>query len=81
MTASFSPKRYAKLLTEYLPSVVETEDDNVKALKLVESLMKKGAKCSTEEKGLELLVTLVADFEEKNSGWGNRQILPWHCVG
>lgn len=72
MAASYNPQRYAKLLTEYLPGVIETEDDNEKALELLGRLMKKGEDRSPEEERvLNLLATLIEDFEEKTYPMGS----------
>lgn len=49
-----------------IPSVIKTEADNDRAILIVEKLLAKGARLSSEEKTLlELLGQLVADFEEK----------------
>ncbi len=45
---------------------IETENDNAKALEFVGRLMKKGAGRSPEETSLlDLIVTLIEDFEDK----------------
>lgn len=67
MTAVYNPKRYAKLLSETLPGVIETEEENEKALETVNQLMTKGeGNLSPEEMRLfRLLVRLIEDFEDK----------------
>ena len=67
MTANYDPKAYAKLLVEYLPGVIQTEEENEKALAIVLHLMKKGERGRSPEESrlLELLATLIEGFEEK----------------
>jgi HTH-type transcriptional regulator/antitoxin HigA len=58
---------YGKLLTKFLPGVIETEEENERALEIVNQLMNKGEdQLSPEEtKFFRLLVRLIEDFEEK----------------
>lgn len=67
MVSKYDPNAYANLLVEYLPGVIQTEAENEKALAIVLQLMKKGERGRSPEESrlLELLVTLVEDFEEK----------------
>jgi len=66
MTANYNPHMYANLLAEYLPGVIQTEDENERAIEFAGRLMKKGDKRSPEESRLlDLIVTLIEDFEEK----------------
>jgi HTH-type transcriptional regulator/antitoxin HigA len=59
--------KYGKLLARTLPVVIETEEENEHFLSEVEKLIDKGEKRSPEEdKLLELMTTLVEDFEEKH---------------
>lgn len=59
--------KYGQLLAETLPSIIETEKENERAVEVVERLMKKGeGNLSPEEDSLfRLLVHLIEDFEEK----------------
>ena len=60
------PARYRRLLSQTMPVVIETEEENARMLSVVERLMKKGENLSLEEeKLLKLLTTLIQDFEEK----------------
>lgn len=60
-------RKYAKLLSRTLPGVIETEEENEHFLGEVEKLIDKGEKRSPEEdKLLELMTTLIEDFEEKH---------------
>jgi HTH-type transcriptional regulator / antitoxin HigA len=66
MTANaISPRRYAKLLAEALPAVIETEAENERMLAIAESLIDKGeAKTVEELRLLKLIVRLIEDFED-----------------
>jgi HTH-type transcriptional regulator/antitoxin HigA len=49
-----------------MPVVIETEDENLRMLAIVEKLMKKGEDLSAEEeKLLKLLARLIEDFEQR----------------
>lgn len=69
-TGKMSAKRidstkYAQLLTQTLPLVIETEEENEHFLAIINSMM--GKELSLEEKVLfNLLVTLVEKFEEEH---------------
>lgn len=66
MKTSFDPRAYANLLVEYLPASIETEEENERLIEAAGRLMKKGKDRTPEEaKLLNLLVTLIEDFEEK----------------
>ncbi len=60
-------RRYGRLLAQFTPKVLETEDENEEALAVVESLMSRGeADLDTEEQALlDLLGTLIEQFEKK----------------
>ena len=60
-------KRYGRLLARAVPKVIKTEEENERALAVVESLMEKGERTMTPEEDalLELLTELIHDFEEK----------------
>jgi len=61
-----NPTKYGKLLSKTLPTVIKTEEENDRAILLVEQLLEKGNKLSPEENALlDLLWGLIADFEEK----------------
>ncbi|HXG66836.1 MAG TPA: transcriptional regulator [Blastocatellia bacterium] len=63
--SAIDPKRYAKLLAEALPAVIETEEENERLLAIVDKMM--GKKLSPEEAKLfDLLVHLIQEFEEKH---------------
>lgn len=60
------PKKYGFLLSQTLPAVIETEEQNEQYLAIVEKLMRKGENLSPEEETLlKLLVHLISDFEQR----------------
>jgi len=60
------PTRYKRLLSQTMPVLIETEEENERMLKVIEKLMDKGEGLSPEEeKLLKLLTRLVEDFEER----------------
>jgi len=66
MTANYDPRKYATLLVDYLPGVIQTEDENDKAVEFAGRLIRKGPRRSPEEtRLLDLIVALIEDFEEK----------------
>jgi HTH-type transcriptional regulator / antitoxin HigA len=73
MTTEYDPKKYGELLLDTLPGVIETEEENEKALAIVDRVMSKGDdKISPEEyRLLDLLVKLIEDFEDKAYPMGN----------
>jgi HTH-type transcriptional regulator/antitoxin HigA len=60
-------KRYGRLLARAVPKVIKTEEENERALAIVESLMTKGEGNLTPEEDalLELLTDLIQEFEEQ----------------
>ncbi len=65
LTGAIDEKRYAKLLVKATPRVIRTEDENDRALAMVESLMEKGEGNLTPEESelLDLLTNLIRDYE------------------
>ncbi len=60
------PARYKRLLSQTMPVIIETEEENERMLRVIEKLMDKGENLSPEEeKLLKLLSRLVEDFEER----------------
>jgi HTH-type transcriptional regulator / antitoxin HigA len=64
MTRTFNPESYGKLLAEYQPKTITTEEENEQALKLAQSLEYRPNRTPEEDVLLELLVTLIDKFEE-----------------
>jgi len=67
LTATIDEKRYARLLAKAVPRVIRTEEENERAIAIVESLMEKGERNMTPEEGelLDLLTNLIRDYEAK----------------
>ncbi len=64
-------KRYGRLLAKALPAVIRTEQENERTLRQIEALMDKGDDRTPEEdRLLELLARLAADFEAANYDLG-----------
>jgi HTH-type transcriptional regulator/antitoxin HigA len=59
-------QKYGKLLARTLPAVIETETENEHFLTEIEKLIDKDQRSAEEDKLLDLMTTLVEDFEEKN---------------
>ena len=74
MTTKYDPRAYADLLVEAMPGVIRNEKENERALAFVERLMKKGedALSPEETRLLDLLVTLIEDFEEEAYPMGDK---------
>lgn len=64
---TLNAKTYGRLLLQFAPVVIETEEENERALAAIERLLEKGeANLGPEEdKLLALLVRLVEDFESR----------------
>jgi len=60
-------QRYSRLVAKARPMIINTEEENNRMLVIVEQLIKKNDKLTKEEgKLLELLGSLISDFEEKH---------------
>jgi HTH-type transcriptional regulator / antitoxin HigA len=64
MTRTFNPESYGKLLAEYQPKTITTEEENEEAIKLAQNLEHRPNRTPEEDILLELLVTLIEKFEE-----------------
>jgi HTH-type transcriptional regulator/antitoxin HigA len=66
-TTTLNARRYAKLLAEALPKVIETDEENEAALARVDELLFSGRTASAEERALaNLLVVLIEAFEKEH---------------
>ena len=67
LAQTIDAKRYARLLAKAAPRVIKTEQENDRALAMVESLMEKGERNMTPEESelLDLLTNLIRDYEAK----------------
>lgn len=62
----FNPRRYGKLLAETAPTIIRTERENRRLIKVLNKLMKKGASRTPEETELaKLLGHLIQEFEQR----------------
>lgn len=64
MTRTFNPESYGKLLAEYQPKTITTEEENEQAIARALTLEHRPNRTPEEEILLELLVTLIEKFEE-----------------
>lgn len=71
MTLTTNPEAYGKLLTQYLPKVITNEVENERALNIAETLSNKSDLTPEEEQLLDLLVTLIENFESKEYSFDN----------
>jgi HTH-type transcriptional regulator / antitoxin HigA len=65
LTESIDLKRYGRLLAKALPRIITTEEENERALAIVESMLQKGERNMTPEQDalLDLLTNLIRDYE------------------
>ena len=71
MKTRFDPRAYGGLLKELLPASIGSEKENERLIEAAGRLMKKGKERSPEEtRLLDLLVTLIEDFEERTYPMG-----------
>ncbi|MBA2335930.1 MAG: helix-turn-helix domain-containing protein [Blastocatellia bacterium] len=60
-----NPQKYGRLLSKTLPTIIKSEEENDRAILIVEKLLATEKKLSSEETVLlELLGRLITDFEE-----------------
>lgn len=71
MTLTINPETYGKLLTQYLPKVITNKAENERALDIAETLSNKSDLTPEEEQLLDLLVTLIENFESKQYTFEN----------
>ena len=63
MTLTFNPEVYKELLSRHLPKAIKTEEENEKALAVVEELMHRNNRTPEEDELYELLIFLIEKFE------------------
>ncbi|MBV9388213.1 MAG: hypothetical protein JOZ78_17470 [Chroococcidiopsidaceae cyanobacterium CP_BM_ER_R8_30] len=66
MTLTFDKNVYGSLLVEFQPKVISTEEENERALQVVEKLMAIKNRTLEQNTLLELLVTLIEKFEDEH---------------
>ncbi len=67
MTTNYDPKKYGELLIDVSPGAIETEEENERALAIIDKLMRKDedALSPEEDRLLRMLAVLVEDFENR----------------
>jgi HTH-type transcriptional regulator / antitoxin HigA len=73
MSTNYDPRAYGNLLVEYLPGVIQTEAENERAIEFAGRLIKKGDgnRSPEEDRLLDLITTLIEDFEERTYPMGH----------
>lgn len=66
MTLTFDSEVYSKLLSQYQPRVIKTEEENEHFLAVVEDILSRSNLTPEEKTLLELLVRLIEDFENQH---------------
>ena len=66
MTLTINNKVYGELLSQYQPKIITTEEENERAIALVESLAHNSDLTPEEEQIVELLITLIEKFEAEH---------------
>jgi HTH-type transcriptional regulator / antitoxin HigA len=70
MTLTFSREKYGALLADTQPQLITTEEENDRALSIVEALLAKEDLSIEEDRILDLLVELIEKFEKGNYSLG-----------
>jgi HTH-type transcriptional regulator/antitoxin HigA len=65
MTLTFNPENYRQLLVKYQPKLIKTEEENERALAIVEELMHSPNRSPEENELYELLIALIEKFERE----------------
>jgi HTH-type transcriptional regulator/antitoxin HigA len=65
MTLTFNRDKYTQLLIQYQPKLIRTEEENERALAIVEELMHRPNRSPEENELYELLITLIEKFEQE----------------
>ncbi|MEW6492100.1 MAG: transcriptional regulator [Cyanobacteriota bacterium] len=65
MTLTFNSEKYSQLLVRYQPKLIKTEEENERALSIVEELMHSPNRSPEENELYELLITLIEKFERE----------------
>lgn len=71
MTLTINPESYAKLLAQYQPKVITTDEENDAAIALAEELDHRIDRTLEENALLELLIVLIERFEDEHYPMGN----------
>ena len=74
MTLTFNPDKYSQLLVRYQPKLIRTEEENERALAIVEELMHRPNRSPEENELYELLITLIEKFQREFYSSGKASI-------
>lgn len=66
MTLTLNPESYGRLLAQYQPKVITTEEENDAAIALAEELDHRSKRTPEEDALLDLLATLIEKFEQEH---------------
>ncbi|VEP17949.1 conserved hypothetical protein [Hyella patelloides LEGE 07179] len=66
MTLIFNSEKYKEILLNYQPKIIRTEEENEKALTVVEELMNRQNRTPEEDEFYELLIVLIEKFEQEH---------------
>jgi HTH-type transcriptional regulator/antitoxin HigA len=66
MTLTLDRDTYGSLLAEYLPKVIENDEENERAITLAEALSHRENRSLEETTLLKLLLTLIEKYEQEN---------------
>src|ERR1700730_18226893 len=77
MSTEISREKYAQLLVDRLPRVIDSKEDHAKVMADVQALMVRGDGLGPEERALlQLMVLLIQDYESKCLGIDEQSITP-----
>ncbi|MEA5506853.1 transcriptional regulator [Halotia wernerae UHCC 0503] len=65
MTLTFNSDKYKELLSQYQPKLIRNEEENAKALDIVEELMHLPNRSPEQNELYELLIILIEKFEQE----------------
>lgn len=65
MALTFNSDKYRELLIKYQPKLIRTEEENERALAIVEELMHRPNRSLEENELYDLLITLIEKFERE----------------
>lgn len=62
---TFNADKYKELLLQYQPKLIRTEEENARALAIVEELMHRSNRTPEEDELYNLLIALIEKFEQE----------------
>jgi HTH-type transcriptional regulator / antitoxin HigA len=77
MSTVISRKKYAQLLADCLPRVIESQKEHERVISEIQKLMLKESTLTLEEKSLlQLMVVLVQDYEQRQFNLDTQGVTP-----